>query len=478
MLSASIPLSSAPKGTFSAGNEVAVATESSAVNSSDDALEKNGQEQKGASAAEQSTELFSGQLQKALNGSVEVFPLEVATLANPQESMQEGVTAEQHSTQLESNPAQQLDGEQALNPEQWLQAMLDQQQLRLHTRDASAATVANTESEPMQAAETVAATKATVAVANSVVLSSSTPTTGQGTGQSIDPQLAQSAEQFTSHSISQSISQSTDQSNSQSINQSINQSITQSTHHHMQTVQQSASQANALAAELPVKNMHPANANTAQSSVVTDADTVKSNSVLVSTSGANNSSMNSLASFAKIAAHELGANDVSAVQSSASLVAGVDSAQRNQLAQLTSASNLQTPEAKWGEQLLHTLRDNVQLQIQQKIQNATIRLDPPELGSLEIYLSHEGGRLQVQITASQADVARLIQQTSERLRQELSGPQFTQVNIQTSAEGQSGQQQSRERQRFVNNEFILANEQGFVDAKTQTKPASDVLVSV
>ena len=246
----------------------------------------------------------------------------------------------------------------------------------------------------------------------------------------------------------------------------------------MQTVQQSASQANAVTAELTVKNMHPANANTAQSSVVTDADTVKRNSVLVSTSGANNSSMNSLASFAKIAAHELGASDVSAVQSSASLVAGVDSAQRNQLAQLTSASNLQTPEAKWGEQLLHTLRDNVQLQIQQKIQNATIRLDPPELGSLEIYLSHEGGRLHVQITASQADVARLIQQTSERLRQELSGPQFTQVNIQTSAEGQSGQQQSRERQRFVNNEFILANEQGFVDAKTQTKPASDVLVSV
>src|SRR5690606_8551048 len=74
-----------------------------------------------------------------------------------------------------------------------------------------------------------------------------------------------------------------------------------------------------------------------------------------------------------------------------------------------STFKLPTAEAKWGEQLLHTLRDQVQVQLQQRIQNATIRLDPPELGSLEIFLSHESGRLNVHITASQSDVARLLQ---------------------------------------------------------------------
>lgn len=152
---------------------------------------------------------------------------------------------------------------------------------------------------------------------------------------------------------------------------------------------------------------------------------------------------------------------------------GDESVQRNVQSQLS----LHAPEAKWGEQLLHALRDNVQVQIQQRIQNATIRLDPPELGSLEIYLSHEAGRLNVHITASQTDVARLIQQTSDRLRHELAGPQFTQVNVQTSAEGQGGQQ-SRERQRFLAEDTILANEQAFANNAQPAHRASDVLVTV
>ena len=162
----------------------------------------------------------------------------------------------------------------------------------------------------------------------------------------------------------------------------------------------------------------------------------------------------------------------------------ISSAVVNAAGETNSARAVQTqsampaPEAKWGEQLLHTLRDQVQVQIQQKIQNATIRLDPPELGSLEIYLSHESGRLTVNITASQADVARLIQTTSDRLRQELAGPQFTQVHVQTSAEGQSGQQQSRERQRFFEDQQILGNDQSMVGNSQPTNRSGDVLVTV
>lgn len=105
---------------------------------------------------------------------------------------------------------------------------------------------------------------------------------------------------------------------------------------------------------------------------------------------------------------------------------------------------LHAPQAQWGEQMLQSLREHVDLQINQRIQNATIRLDPPELGSLEIYLSHESGRLSVQLSAANADVVRLLQQTSERLRQELVGQNFLQVSVGVSSDAQSGQQHKRQ----------------------------------
>lgn len=129
------------------------------------------------------------------------------------------------------------------------------------------------------------------------------------------------------------------------------------------------------------------------------------------------------------------------------LAATVERGQATPLQAADRALKLQAPEAKWGEQMLHALRENVDLQVQQKIQSATIRLDPPELGSMEILLSHESGRLNVHLSAANADVARLLQQTSDRLRQELVGQHFVQVNVQVGADG--GGQQGQQRQRLV-----------------------------
>lgn len=142
--------------------------------------------------------------------------------------------------------------------------------------------------------------------------------------------------------------------------------------------------------------------------------------------------------------------------------------------------SLQGPEAKWGEQLLHALRDSVELQTRHSVQNASIRLDPPELGSLEIYLSHESGRLNVQISAAQGDVARLLQQTSDRLRQELVGQNFVQVNVQVSADSQSGGQHARQAHTpLFEDEPVAARPQGeSASGGNQNGPASDVLVTV
>lgn len=142
---------------------------------------------------------------------------------------------------------------------------------------------------------------------------------------------------------------------------------------------------------------------------------------------------------------------------------------------------LQAPEAKWGEQMLGALRDSVELQLQQKVQSATIRLDPPELGSLEILLSHDSGRLNVQISAAQGDVARLLQQTSDRLRQELVGQNFLQVNVQVGSDAQSGQQgQQHSRWRQTQDEQPVAQalrlEPGQNDARQGA--GDDVLITV
>ncbi|QTS86728.1 flagellar hook-length control protein FliK [Ectopseudomonas khazarica] len=140
---------------------------------------------------------------------------------------------------------------------------------------------------------------------------------------------------------------------------------------------------------------------------------------------------------------------------------------------------LHAPQAQWGEQMLGSLREQVDVQINQRIQNATIRLDPPELGSLEIFLSHESGRLSVQLSAANADVARLLQQTSERLRQELVGQHFVQVDVQVSADAQGGRQQGQPRQAWLAEEPVHAASTTTADSGPRNPDStSDVLVTV
>lgn len=137
-------------------------------------------------------------------------------------------------------------------------------------------------------------------------------------------------------------------------------------------------------------------------------------------------------------------------------------------------------EAHWGEQMLSALRDNVELQLGQRVQNATIRLDPPELGALEILVRHEAGQLNVQISASNGDVARLLQNTSDRLRQELVGQNFLQVNVQVSSDSPSGQQGQQNRQRFAEESLAVAANPRDAQAGERSSPRGDsgVLITV
>ncbi len=134
-------------------------------------------------------------------------------------------------------------------------------------------------------------------------------------------------------------------------------------------------------------------------------------------------------------------------------------------------------EARWGEQMLAALREQVEMQVQQRSQQATIRLDPPELGSLDIQIQHEQGKLSVQINAAQADVARLLNLLSERLRHELVGQHFTEVQVQIGADAEQGRQgrQQLPEQELVRQARELPGETAGHHGRGQP---DDVLISV
>ncbi|WP_024911185.1 flagellar hook-length control protein FliK [Chania multitudinisentens] len=125
------------------------------------------------------------------------------------------------------------------------------------------------------------------------------------------------------------------------------------------------------------------------------------------------------------------------------------------LATPNASLKLNVNDANWAQQLQNALGERLQMQVREQTQHATIRLDPPEMGKLNISLHIENGRMQVQLNASHADVYRALQQTSNELRQSLMEQNFVQVNVQVSS--QSRQQQGKDAP-YPEQQTVLAGE--------------------
>lgn len=138
----------------------------------------------------------------------------------------------------------------------------------------------------------------------------------------------------------------------------------------------------------------------------------------------------------------------------------------------------QVPQAQWGERMIGALRDSVELQFRNGLQQATIRLDPAELGRVEIQVSHEAGRLHVQIQAGQGDVVRLLQQTSERLRQELAGQHFVEVSVQVGADSQQERRGRQAPSSWVSEPAVQVSHLVEDDSAAGDSRRSDVLITV
>jgi flagellar hook-length control protein FliK len=112
---------------------------------------------------------------------------------------------------------------------------------------------------------------------------------------------------------------------------------------------------------------------------------------------------------------------------------------------------------QWQQPLRDALGDRLQLQLQRNSEQATIRLDPPNLGRIDISIRHSAGVLQVNLSASNNEVLRQLNAIGDNVRQDLSQRQYTDVAVTVSATprgqqqgyadgGQGGRQPGREQQ--------------------------------
>ncbi|MCH8551280.1 MAG: flagellar hook-length control protein FliK [Natronospirillum sp.] len=89
------------------------------------------------------------------------------------------------------------------------------------------------------------------------------------------------------------------------------------------------------------------------------------------------------------------------------------------------------------------LGERLVMMIGQDIQEARIRLDPPEMGAMDIRVTTQGDQVQVHIVAQQPLVRDLLEQQANRLREQLEQQGFTEVQVDIS-DREAGEQTAAE----------------------------------
>lgn len=110
---------------------------------------------------------------------------------------------------------------------------------------------------------------------------------------------------------------------------------------------------------------------------------------------------------------------------------------------------LAEPQVQWGQQLVDVLKDKVELQVNQQIKQAHIRLDPPELGRLELTVRVEGDRLNVQLNVTNPAVRDALIQSMERLRMSLAPHHAGGVEVNVGQGGGQGDAQGKWQQEKI-----------------------------
>jgi len=98
------------------------------------------------------------------------------------------------------------------------------------------------------------------------------------------------------------------------------------------------------------------------------------------------------------------------------------------------------PFAQQAQEMLSPLREQIRFQVDQQIKQAELRLDPPELGKVELSIRLDGDRLHIQMHAANASVRDSLLIGLERLRAELAMDHGGQIDVDIN----QGKQEQRE----------------------------------
>ncbi|MCJ8349472.1 flagellar hook-length control protein FliK [Moritella sp.] len=108
-----------------------------------------------------------------------------------------------------------------------------------------------------------------------------------------------------------------------------------------------------------------------------------------------------------------------------------------------SAVKMESQQNAWSKQLFNVLQDRIEMQVHQNIKQANIRLDPPDLGRLDLSVRMDGDRLTVMINTSNSMIREALQASLQQLRSELSN-QFG-AGVDVNVGGGSGGEEFKER---------------------------------
>ncbi|MGN5071471.1 flagellar hook-length control protein FliK [Aeromonas sp. 75A] len=106
-------------------------------------------------------------------------------------------------------------------------------------------------------------------------------------------------------------------------------------------------------------------------------------------------------------------------------------------------------QSQWGQLLVSLLQDKVELQVNQQVKQAHIRLDPPELGRLELTVKLDGDRLNVQLNVTNPAVRDAMIQSMERLRMSLAPHHAGGVEVNVGQGGEQGQQERWQQEKIL-----------------------------
>lgn len=96
------------------------------------------------------------------------------------------------------------------------------------------------------------------------------------------------------------------------------------------------------------------------------------------------------------------------------------------------------PPTAWRQSLQEALGDRLNVQVGKNVEQAVIRLEPPQLGRIDIAIRHSNGTLEVNISATHGEVLRQLQTVSDNLRNDLAQRQYVDVAVSVTPAPKGG----------------------------------------